>query len=45
MKAMSDSKQMNCPCCGSKMEKSQDLGNSILMKCSGCGLSDTVLKS
>lgn len=45
MMAMSDSKQMICPCCGSKMEKTQDLGNSVLMKCAECGLSDTSLKS
>jgi len=36
---------MNCPCCGSVMEKKDDLGNSILFKCKECGLSDTVLKS
>jgi len=36
---------MKCPCCGSEMQKVKDLENSILMKCSGCGLSDTVVKS
>jgi hypothetical protein len=36
---------MNCPCCGAKMEKSQDLESSVMMKCTECGLSDTVLKS
>jgi hypothetical protein len=36
---------MKCPCCGSEMQKAKDLENSILMKCSGCGLSDTVVKS
>lgn len=35
---------MKCPCCGSEMEKVDDLGKSILVKCKECGLSDTVLK-
>jgi hypothetical protein len=36
---------MNCPCCGTKMEKTGEMENSIIMKCKECGLSDTVLKS
>ena len=36
---------MKCPCCGSEMKKEKELKNSILMKCVGCGLSDTTVKS
>jgi len=36
---------MKCPCCGSEMQKAKELENSILMKCGGCGLNDTVVKS
>jgi hypothetical protein len=36
---------MKCPCCGSEMKKEKELENSILMKCVGCGISDTRLKS
>ena len=35
---------MQCPCCGAKMEKSQELEKSFLMRCTQCGLSNTVLK-
>jgi predicted nucleic acid-binding Zn ribbon protein len=36
---------MKCPCCGSEMKKEKELEHSFLMKCTGCGLSDTVVKS
>ncbi|GBF24694.1 hypothetical protein MnTg01_01035 [archaeon MnTg01] len=36
---------MKCPCCGSEMKKEKELEKSILMKCVGCGMSDTRLKS
>jgi len=36
---------MKCPCCGSEMKKEKELAKSVLMKCVGCGISDTRLKS
>ena len=36
---------MICPCCGSEMKKERELENSFIMKCSECGLSDSVFKS
>ena len=36
---------MKCPCCGEDMEKEKELEKTIIMKCKGCGLSDTSLKS
>jgi uncharacterized Zn finger protein len=36
---------MKCPCCGSEMKVEKELGKSVLMKCTDCGLSDTKLKS
>jgi len=36
---------MNCTCCDSEMKQEKILDHSILMKCIGCGLSDTVVKS
>lgn len=38
-------KKILCPCCGSEMKKEKDLENSTLLKCVGCGLSDTRLNS
>jgi len=34
-----------CPCCGSKMEKTKILDKTTVLKCTGCGLSDTRLNS
>ena len=34
-----------CPCCGSDMKVDKVLENSKVIKCSGCGLSDTRLNS
>jgi len=36
---------MKCPCCDSEMQKEKELKNSLSMKCVGCGLSDTTIKS
>jgi len=36
---------MNCPCCGSEMKKEKELENTVIMKCTDCGLSDTRVKS
>jgi hypothetical protein len=32
-----------CPCCGAKMSVDKILENTIVLKCDGCGLSDTRL--
>lgn len=37
--------QIPCPCCGSQMEKSKILEKTTILKCTGCGLSDTRLNS
>lgn len=37
--------KITCPCCGSEMKKEKELKNSTVLKCSGCGLSDTRLNS
>ena len=34
-----------CPCCGSHMEKEKVLEKTTVLKCTGCGLSDTRLNS
>jgi hypothetical protein len=34
-----------CPCCGSEMKVEKVLENTKVIKCSGCGLSDTRLNS
>jgi len=36
---------MKCPCCGSEMKKEKELANTVIMKCTDCGLSDTRVKS
>ena len=35
---------MKCACCGGDMKPDKDIGNSIIYKCSECGLSDSRLK-
>lgn len=35
---------MICPCCGTEMVQDTDIGNSIIYKCKGCGLTDSRLK-
>jgi hypothetical protein len=35
---------MKCACCGGDMKPERDTGNSIIYKCSECGLSDSRLK-
>jgi hypothetical protein len=35
---------MKCACCGGDMKPEKDTGNSIIYKCSECGLSDSRLK-
>lgn len=35
---------MICPCCGTEMLQDSDIGNSIIYKCKGCGLTDSRLK-
>jgi hypothetical protein len=35
---------MKCACCGGDMKPDRDTGNSIIYKCSECGLSDSRLK-
>jgi hypothetical protein len=35
---------MKCACCGGVMKPDRDTGNSIIYKCSECGLSDSRLK-
>jgi len=37
--------KVSCPCCGSKMEKTKILEKTTVLKCTGCGLSDTRLNS
>lgn len=39
------SKKIPCPCCGSDMKVDKVLENTKILKCSGCGLSDTRLNS
>ena len=34
-----------CPCCGSEMKVDKILENTSILKCSGCGISDTRLNS
>jgi hypothetical protein len=36
---------LKCPCCGEEMLKDKELEKIIIMKCKGCGLSDTTIKS
>jgi hypothetical protein len=35
---------MKCACCGNEMLPDRDIGNSIVFKCTDCGLTDTRLK-
>lgn len=37
--------KISCPCCGSEMKVDKILENTTVLKCSGCGLSDTRLNS
>ncbi len=42
----SESKEkISCPCCGSDMNVDKVLKNTTIIKCSGCGLTDTRLNS
>ncbi len=41
-----DSKEkISCPCCGSDMKVDKVLKNTTIIKCSGCGITDTRLNS
>jgi hypothetical protein len=35
---------MKCACCGGDMLPEKDFGNSLLYKCTECGLSDSRVK-
>jgi hypothetical protein len=35
---------IKCACCGGDMKADKDTGNSIIYKCSECGLSDSRVK-
>jgi hypothetical protein len=35
---------IKCACCGGDMKPDKDTGNSIIYKCSECGLSDSRVK-
>ncbi len=37
--------KISCPCCGSDMNVDKVLKNTTIIKCSGCGLTDTRLNS
>jgi hypothetical protein len=37
--------KISCPCCGSEMKEDKVLEKTTILKCSGCGLSDTRLNS
>ena len=37
--------KISCPCCGSDMKVDKVLEKTTILKCSGCGLSDTRLNS
>jgi hypothetical protein len=37
--------KISCPCCGSVMKVDKILENTTVLKCTGCGLSDTRLNS
>ena len=37
--------KISCPCCGSEMKVEKVLENTTVLKCGGCGLSDTRLNS
>ena len=39
------SEKIPCPCCGSEMKVDKVLEKSTVLKCTGCGLSDTRLNS
>ena len=36
--------KINCPCCGAAMKIEKVLENTNLLRCAGCGLSDTRTK-
>lgn len=35
---------MKCACCGGDMFLEKDIGNSLIYKCTECGLSDSRIK-
>jgi hypothetical protein len=35
--------KISCPCCGSKMKTDKILENTIIIRCTECGLSDTTI--
>ena len=37
--------KISCPCCGSQMNIDKVLENTTILKCTGCGLSDTRVNS
>ena len=37
--------KVSCPCCGSQMKIDKVLENTTILKCTGCGLSDTRVNS
>ena len=40
-----DDSKISCPCCGSQMNVDKVLENTTVLKCTGCGLSDTRVNS
>ena len=44
-KEQNNSEKKPCPCCGSKMRVDKVLENTTVLKCDGCGLSDTRVNS
>ena len=40
-----DTQKISCPCCGSRMNVDKVLENTTVLKCAGCGLSDTRVNS
>lgn len=44
-KIKNSEEKISCPCCGGEMKIDQILENTTILKCSGCGISDTRLNS
>jgi hypothetical protein len=41
----SDTPKISCPCCGSEMKVDQVLEKTTIIRCTECGISDTLLNS
>ena len=41
----SENKIISCPCCGNRMDIDKVLENTTILRCSGCGMSDTRINS